>query len=132
MNKPPIVAVDFDGTLVSHAFPNLGVDIGAFSWIRAIQAAGARIILLTMRSGFLLQEAVDLVQKEGITLWAINENPEQSSWTKSPKVYANIYVDDAGLGIPLTSDPAVSPRPYVAWHVAGPLLVHHVCKLVKE
>ena len=38
-----------------------------------------------------------------IFLSGINSDPEQLEWTKSPKCYANIYIDDAALGVPLKS-----------------------------
>ena len=44
-----------------------------------------------------------------------NINPTQKSWTDSPKVYANLYIDDAALGCPLTIDNDFSDRPYVDW-----------------
>jgi hypothetical protein len=47
-------------------------------------------------------------------LFGINENPTQKSWTASPKVYAHIYIDDAALGCPLTTDSFVT-KPYVDW-----------------
>jgi len=46
-------------------------------------------------------------------LYGINENPGQSSWTSSPKVYAEFYIDDCALGVPL-SYPS-QERPFVDW-----------------
>lgn len=58
----------------------------------------------------------DWFKENGIPLWGINENPKQKEWTSSPKIFANIYIDDAALGIPLKldEDGHVS-RPYVDW-----------------
>ena len=64
-----------------------------------------------------LQDAIDWFKKNGISLWGINENPKQKEWTSSPKVYANIYIDDAALGTPLKYDEDdTSSRPYVDWN----------------
>ena len=45
----------------------------------------------------------------------INEDPDQKEWTQSPKVYANLYIDDAALGCPLIFNPELSDRPFVNW-----------------
>jgi predicted HAD superfamily phosphohydrolase YqeG len=44
-----VVAVDFDGTLVEHAYPYIGAE--AFAWLIKLQAAGVHLILWTMRDG---------------------------------------------------------------------------------
>ena len=59
-----------------------------------------------------LQEAIDWFHKNEIPLYGINENPTQHNWTSSKKVFANIYIDDSALGIPLKHD-EYSPLPYV-------------------
>ena len=50
-----------------------------------------------------LQEAIDFLSSNNIPLWGVNINPEQeeSQWTTSPKPFANLYIDDYSLGIPL-------------------------------
>ena len=54
-----IIAIDFDGTCVTHAYPGLGYDIGAIKHLKQLVANGHKLILNTMRSGEFLQEAVD-------------------------------------------------------------------------
>lgn len=110
-----IIAVDFDGTIVTHMYPDIGRPVpNAIRVLQALQAADCRLILWTMRSGDKLDEAVAYLNENNITLWGINENPEQSSWTTSPKAYAPIYIDDAALGTPLLQDTA-SGRNMVNW-----------------
>lgn len=125
-----IIAIDFDGTLVSHEFPKIGKDIGAVPVLKKLVDAGHKLILHTMRSdidevksfeygihgkpGKYLTEAVEWCKVRDIHLWGINENPEQLSWTNSPKPYAHIYIDDAALGCPLKCDHETE-RPYVDW-----------------
>lgn len=110
-----LVAVDFDGTCVTHDYPNIGKDIGAVSVLKKIVESGHKLILLTMRHGKYLDEAVKWFEDNDIDLYGINENPQQKEWTESPKVFANIYIDDAGLGIPLLYDNGLSLRPFVNW-----------------
>lgn len=64
----------------------------------------------------LLQDAIDWFKENEIPLWGINENPKQKEWTSSPKIYANIYIDDAALGTPLRyAKECGLYRPYVDW-----------------
>jgi hydroxymethylpyrimidine pyrophosphatase-like HAD family hydrolase len=112
------VSVDFDGTIVHHAYPDMGPPVtGAIATLRDWQRRGYKIILNTMRSGKELQDAIDYIQKNGIELFAVNENPTSKSWTSSPKVLAHVYIDDAAFGCPLVYPPLDSKykRPYVNW-----------------
>jgi hypothetical protein len=108
-----IIAVDFDGTCVSHAFPDIGKEIGAPPVLQRLVAEGAFLILWTMRSGQPLDEACLWFKKHSIPLWGVNENPEQWRWTQSPKAYAHLYIDDAALGTPLIRPK--DARPHVDW-----------------
>jgi len=107
-----IIAVDFDGTCVSHEYPKMGKDIGAVPILKSLIQNGFKLILFTMRTNNELKAAVKWFKDNGIELWGINENPTQRRWNSSRKVYANLYIDDLGLGIPLTYD---GDRPYVNW-----------------
>lgn len=128
------IAVDFDGTCVTHDFPKVGKNIGAEIVLKKLADKGHKIILYTMRShpsektekagtlGMIpttndcLQDAIDWFAKYDIPLYGVNDNPSQHSWTDSPKVYANMYIDDAALGIPLVyNDMSSMMRPYVGW-----------------
>ena len=45
-----IIAVDFDGTCVTHEFPRVGAEIGAAEVLKELTDKGHKIILFTMRS----------------------------------------------------------------------------------
>ena len=109
------IAVDFDGTCVTHDYPEVGKDIGAAPVLRALRERGHHIILNTMRSGQELEDAKMWFVKNHIELFGANRNPTQSRWTTSPKVYAHIYIDDAALGCPLIYDTLIHDRPFVSW-----------------
>jgi hypothetical protein len=126
-----IIAVDFDGTIVDHCFPEIGEPVPkAFSWMKRWQELGANLILWTMRSddrlgdgkenGPVLTEAVEFCRQNGVEFWAVNDNPQQASWTRSRKVYAHYYVDDAAFGCPLCENSRPGGRPYVDWDIVGP------------
>jgi hypothetical protein len=121
--KKLIIALDFDGTVVTHAYPGIGRDVGAVPWLRHLCTHGCRIVLFTMRSGVALRDATDWFEIHGIELYGVQTNPGQARWTSSPKAYAHIYVDDAALGAPLVHG---AERAYLDWAVAGPML----CELV--
>ena len=50
-----------------------------------------------------------------IPLHGVNVNPTQHTWTKSPKAYGQLYIDDAALGCPLIYNSEISDRPFVDW-----------------
>jgi hypothetical protein len=113
--KGSIIAVDFDGTCVEHEYPAIGMEVeGAVEVLRALNKRGHRIILFTMRSGSKLDAAVKWFEDRKIELWAVNRNPEQEEWTSSPKVFADLYIDDSALGCPIMFIDGVR-RPVVKW-----------------
>jgi hypothetical protein len=68
---------------------------------------------------------VQWFRERDIPLYGINEDPGQKGWTGSPKVYANLYIDDAGLGMPLvfTNEmKARGERAYVDWKKVSKIL----------
>lgn len=107
-------AVDFDGTCTTHEYPRIGRDIGAVPVLRKLVERGDRLVLFTMRSGKELQDAAQWFADNGLPLYGINTNPDQLSWTSSPKPYAHCYIDDAAFGCPLII-PGEGERPYVDW-----------------
>ena len=119
------ICIDFDGSVVAHEYPMVGSSIGAQSVLKELISAGHRLILFTMRSNKdnTLHDAVDWFKLWDIELWGIQSNPTQKSWTDSPKAYADYYIDDSAIGIPLTSDSRISSRPFVDWVALRELLV---------
>lgn len=116
-----IIAVDFDGTCVTHEYPNVGRNIGAGPVLRALVKEGHKIILWTMRGNPEedLKDALNWFKQEDIPLYGINENPSQT-WSVSPKAYAHLYIDDAALGCPVISNKKIlnefyTDRPFVDW-----------------
>lgn len=124
-----IVCVDFDGTIVDHCFPEMGEPVpGAIKWLKRLNAYGVKIILFTMRSDSdmfktALTDAVEYLEQNGVVLFAVNKNPNQTSWTTSPKAYANLYIDDSAFGCPLIQ-PKGFKRPCVDWSKVGPQVEH--------
>jgi hypothetical protein len=135
--KRLIIAVDFDGTLVEHIFPEIGEPVtGAFGWLQKFKNAGAFLILYTMRADErgakslklfpgdrrFLSEAVEFCRVRGVEFDALNRDPLQDEWSASPKAYAHVYIDDAAFGCPLNSNPN-GGRPTVNWSIVGPAVL---------
>ena len=119
--KGDCIAVDFDGTCVTHEYPKIGRFIGSQKVLQRIVREGGRLILWTMRSNEQLAAAVNWFEENGIPLYGIQRNPTQINWTSSPKAYAQIYIDDAGLGCPMKPG-LKDERPFVDWREVELLL----------
>jgi hypothetical protein len=98
-----IICVDFDGTLCDHRFPDIGGEVpGAFHWLKQFQAAGAKLILWTMRSDLrnpaddgkgptpgakadrdYLTAAVEWCRERGVEFWGVNQNPPAATLSDS-------------------------------------------------
>lgn len=130
-----IIAVDFDGTCVTHEFPRVGKDIGAAKVLKRLVNVGHQLILYTMRSykpgvspitnavedgG--LSDAIKWFKDNDIDLFAVQTNPTQKEWTSSPKCYAHLVIDDNTLGAPLMVDKELSDRPFIDWNRAEKML----------
>lgn len=95
------IAVDFDGTIVEHAYPAIGkTRLFAFETLRMLQKEH-QLILWTYRTGKALEEAVEFCRKNGVEFYAVNKNyPEEvfDENTTSRKIDADIYIDDKNIG----------------------------------
>ncbi len=95
------IAVDFDGTIVEDAYPQIGKPkMFAFETLKKLQEKGHRLILWTYRSGKTLDEAVAFCKKNGIEFYAVNKSfPEEEFDEKySRKINADIFIDDRNIG----------------------------------
>ncbi|SRR6056297_2916519 len=96
-----IIAVDFDGTIVEHAYPEIGKPkLFAFETLKELQKQGYRLILWTYRAGKELDEAVEFCRNNGIEFYAVNKNYPEEEFDSgiSRKINADIYIDDRNLG----------------------------------
>ena len=96
------IAVDFDGTIVEHAYPAIGKEIlFAFATLKELQRAGHNLILWTYRTGKELDEAVEFCRKNGIEFYAVNKSyPEEEfdPLTASRKIDVDLFIDDRNVG----------------------------------
>ena len=96
-----IIAVDFDGTIVDHKYPQIGKEIPfAIQTLKMLKEEGARLILWTSRYGKELEDAIEFCKRRGLEFYAINKNfPEEKfNDESSRKIVADIYIDDRNFG----------------------------------
>ena len=98
-----IIAVDFDGTIVEHRYPDIGKERPfAIASLRKLQSEGHRLILWTAREGELLQEAIDFCAKRGLEFFAVNSNyPDEevdAAAIRARKLHADLFIDDRNVG----------------------------------
>lgn len=93
-----IIAVDFDGTLCTDCFPDIGQpNTALIELLQGLKQQGRQIILWTCRCGKQLEEAVEWCRKRELEFDAVNENlPEiiEKYGSDGRKIYADVYIDD--------------------------------------
>ena len=102
MSKLPyIIAVDFDGTLVSDKFPEIGEkNEQVFTIVKLAQNIGAKIVLWTCRHNTALMQAVDYCRSQGLKFDAVNSNiaeVQELYGHDTRKVFADVYIDDKSV-----------------------------------
>lgn len=101
---PPILAVDFDGTIKKSKDFNTytgGLQTGCYDVLNKLKQQGCRLILWTCRAE---GEAMD--KAKGFLIWyglldlfeRFNENIPELGFPTSPKIYADYYIDDLNVG----------------------------------
>ena len=98
-----IIAVDFDGTIVTHEYPKIGREIPfAIETLKMLINDHHRLILWSVREGHLLDEAVEWCRERGVEFWAVNRDfPEENPKTiphYSRKLKADMFIDDRNIG----------------------------------
>ena len=99
--KSKTIAVDFDGTIVEHAYPRIGKEmLFAFDTLKALQRKGHKLILWTFRDGDMLDEAVEYCRANGVEFYAVNKSypEEQFDLSISRKINADLFIDDRNVG----------------------------------
>lgn len=93
-----IIAVDFDGTLCSDCYPEIGMpNLPLIYFLRQLRKQGKQVILWTCRCGRRLEEATEWCAEFGLEFDAVNENVAETLekyGTESRKISADVYIDD--------------------------------------
>ena len=103
----PIMAVDFDGTLVENEYPDIGRErVNFCKTIRILQKMGVRSILWTSRTGDALRQAIEWCEDHDLHFDTVNENLpeiiEMAGGIDTRKVFADVYFDDRNRTVDAT------------------------------
>lgn len=95
-----IIAIDFDGTIVEHKFPEIGkLRKDAKEVINQLYNEGHYIIIWTCRyEGFAVEQMELFLAANDIKYHCINQNHPELLFSPKPKIYADIYIDDRQVG----------------------------------
>ena len=98
-----VIAVDFDGTIVEHQYPQIGPEIPfATETLRMLIQEHHRLILWSVREGALLDEAVEWCRQRGVEFYAVNRDyPEEEKEKNnhfSRKLKVDMWIDDRNVG----------------------------------
>ena len=98
-----IIAVDFDGTIVEHKYPEIGQEVPfAIDTLKMLIKDQHRLILWSVREGALLDEAVEWCRARGVEFYAVNKDyPEEEKEKNnhfSRKLKADFFIDDRNVG----------------------------------
>lgn len=98
MERPMIIAFDFDGTLCEDEFPSIGPPKWEnMNMVIEAKLLGCKTILWTCRINQALEEAISWCHMHGLCFDAINDNIKENITqygTNPRKVFADLYVDD--------------------------------------
>ena len=97
------IAVDFDGTIVEHRYPEIGKELPfATQTLRMLIEDRHKLILWSVREGKLLDDAVEWCRQRGVEFYAVNKDfPEEDlekNQTFSRKIKADVWIDDRNVG----------------------------------
>lgn len=97
------IAVDFDGTIVTHEYPTIGVERPfAIDTLKMLIRDQHKLILWSVREGKLLDEAVEWCRERGVEFYAVNcDYPEETTKNNphfSRKLKVDLFIDDRNVG----------------------------------
>lgn len=103
MKKRLVLGVDFDGTIVEEAFPNIGaIKQKTVDFMYRAQREGHLVIVWTARSGKAEREAIKFLHDNGIPHDYVNQNPEDPYAIRGEqgrKIFCDYYLDDRSVHI---------------------------------
>lgn len=97
------IAVDFDGTIVTDAYPQIGREQPfAIDTLKMLIKDHHRLILWTVREGKYLDDAVEWCRERGVEFYAVNRDyPEEEVENNnhfSRKLKVDLWIDDRNIG----------------------------------
>ncbi len=97
--KSLTLAIDFDGTIVSHAYPNIGEPIkNAKEVMDRLMERGHKIVIWTARNGKDLEKVRNWLIKNKYHFECINKNIINAPYRPWPKIYCDLFIEDRNVG----------------------------------
>ena len=99
-----VIAVDFDGTIVQHQYPEIGEERPfACEVLKMLMRDRHKLILWTVREGELLDAALNWCRERGVEFYAVNSDSssrfqEAKNENFSCKLNADVFIDDCNIG----------------------------------
>lgn len=97
-----IIAVDFDGTLHTGTYPNIGdIRPGAAEYMKKLKDDGHYLVLWTCRESEFLIDAINWMLEKGIPFDRVNDHEPKNKAEfggTTRKIYADLYIDDKQVG----------------------------------
>jgi hypothetical protein len=127
-----VIYLDFDGTVVEHAFPQIGnPNPGCSNVLRKLQAAGHTIILNSVRcniGGYCLREAFEYLKAASLIEPVTESVPEKihpPDWDLGKfKSAGHLFIDDVAGKIPLRDTVVIGNSKMVDWEEVDRQLKH--------
>lgn len=97
------IAVDFDGTIVKHRYPEIGEEIPfAIQTLKMLIEERHQLILWSVREGQLLDDAIEWCRQRGVEFYAANKDFPEEDVQQNPhysrKLKVDLFIDDRNLG----------------------------------
>ncbi len=97
------IAVDFDGTIVTDAYPKIGKERPfAIDTLKMLIKDQHKLILWTVREGQCLEDAVNWCHERGVDFYAVNKDYPEEEASKnnhfSRKLKVDLWIDDRNIG----------------------------------
>lgn len=97
------IAVDFDGTIVTDVYPQIGREQPfAIDTLKMLIKDHHMLILWTVREGKYLDDAVEWCRERGVEFYAVNRDyPEEEVENNnhfSRKLKVDLWIDDRNIG----------------------------------
>lgn len=99
-----VIAVDFDGTIVEHKYPAIGKERPfAVATLKQLMEDGHKLVLWSVRTGELLDEAVAWCEERGVRFYAVNGNLDEDANCMNSdnfcrKLKVQMFIDDRNVG----------------------------------
>lgn len=98
------IAIDFDGTIVEHRYPEIGEEKPfAIETLKMLIKERHKLILWTVRTGDLLDEAIEWCRQRGVEFYATNkdypeERPDNNPHYSRKLNTIDYFIDDRNIG----------------------------------